>query len=470
MEDRRPSIQPFLMPLDAPEDWADLPAEAIEHAARTEPPPPIPIGPPLLGAPHGDPSSLRQQRWGIVVPEGQLGDALLGATQLLIQQRREQQGAEPRVYRAPPALSAVAAHEWCQAWYEDESVSERERPRYLLLLGDFDALSIELQQVLGLRARTGRLAFPSLDGYEAYSRKVLRWETDSAAEPELVLVSSRDGTTATERGYLHLMQPCLTQFEREASALRASHLGLDPFKAEQAPLTKEELLSAAGKTPKVFFSMSHGASVSRRDVLEQCRRQGALCLPGKCYLEAEDVRNRPFLSGGIWLFFACFSAGTPARSVYEHWFRQLFAQGCYTRTARTLLDTLAPSPFVAALPQAALANPEGPLAVIGHVDILWTYSFSPAGSPCGSRVAPFVETVLALCQGIRAGQALFSLTEKFKRVQSLLVDLLEQERERGGMGDLQALTHLWLQRHDLLGFILLGDPAVRLPLPKERQA
>jgi hypothetical protein len=128
-------------------------------------------------------------------------------------------------------------------------------------------------------------------------------------------------------------------------------------------------------------------------------------------------------------------------------------------------------PFVAALPQAALANPQGPLAVIGHVDLAWTYSFQEMGRAARDRPSRFLGLLSSLVEGSRVGVGLSALLRSFVMANTELTTLYEQEelaRQSGRSSpvDAVALAHLWMLRHDLAGYVLLGDPAVRLPLSR----
>src|SRR5262245_54561146 len=85
-----------------------------------------------------------------------------------------------------------------------------------------------------------------------------------------------------------------------------------------------------------------------------------------------------FLPGGVWVMFACFGAGTPSRSAYHHWLARWQASGEHDGDLAPVLASLPADgepAFLAALPQAALASPSGPLAVIGHLDLAWSYGF-----------------------------------------------------------------------------------------------
>jgi hypothetical protein len=128
-------------------------------------------------------------------------------------------------------------------------------------------------------------------------------------------------------------------------------------------------------------------------------------------------------------------------------------------------------PFIAALPQAALANPDGPLAVMGHVDLAWTHAFiEPGGQNHASR---FAAVLGDLMMHRRAGVGLNILSSAVRAVDAKLAMLYHQDAVtefEGGAPPPEALNraYLWMTRHDLSGYVLLGDPAARLPISGAR--
>ncbi|MDC0709615.1 C25 family cysteine peptidase [Stigmatella sp. ncwal1] len=121
-------------------------------------------------------------------------------------------------------------------------------------------------------------------------------------------------------------------------------------------------------------------------------------------------------------------------------------------------------PFTSALPQAALANPDGPLAFIGHVDLAWTSTFSDEGNLAHSR---FLGVLQALSAGRRAGNALHTLLRFFGDALNELKMLYNQEElelatSRKLSAD-PARAAQWMLCQDLANYVLLGDPAVRIP-------
>jgi len=424
----------------------------------------------------GDPNDRRAQRWGVVVPEGEAGDRLLALIEPLRRLRQEEQGAPVRVYRAPPTLDAPAAARWKNRVLHDEAVPEAEQPRYLLLLGDLDQLSLELQQVLSGDGFIGRLAFSRNADYEAYVEKVLRWaRSPSAAQARALFYTAHDGTGATTVGYQSLITPSLkTCRERlelgDFPAREILELG-DP-----ADWSVDRLLErAASAEPSLLFSLSHGLGAPRqgwRSVDEQHALQGAMSLGPGQHLDASALANRPFLPGGLWFYLACFSAGTPSRSAFHTWLSQLRGAGQFSGRLDRVLASLpreGEKPFVAALPKAALANPHGPLAIVGHMDLAWTYSFQDLGRTAKSRSSRFLGLMRSMVSGRRAGVGLGALLRFFNEANVELTSLYDQEEEARSQGrsnpvDLVQRAHLWMLRQDLSGYVLLGDPAVHLPL------
>ncbi len=118
---------------------------------------------------------------------------------------------------------------------------------------------------------------------------------------------------------------------------------------------------------------------------------------------------------------------------------------------------------MAALPQAVLENPDGPLAVIGHVDLVWASSFLDAGTPSVGRPGG---------SGSRAGPRRWRSSRR--RVLQMLrfwssadahLSMLYGDDDRPEDSARTALkARLWMLRNGLRGYVLLGDPAARLAI------
>lgn len=126
-------------------------------------------------------------------------------------------------------------------------------------------------------------------------------------------------------------------------------------------------------------------------------------------------------------------------------------------------------PFLAALPQAALRNPDGPLAVIGHLDLAWTYSFVDPARAAQSRASRIFSSLQSTARGSRAGVALDALMRSYREVNDELIAGYQAEADARALNRPSPVepTHrsrAFMLRNDLRGYVLLGDPAARLPL------
>lgn len=426
-----------------------------------------------LGAAGND---IAAQGWSVIAGAGKRGDELLARIKPLIDARTEL-GGTIRIYRVPERMTVQEAQRWRQDVYNNDDPDLI--PRYQLLLGDLHEVPLELQQVQAPEGFVGRLAFDDPEGYDAYVEKVLRWERGPASprrDPEALFFSVHDGTAATAMGHRGLIEPVFTMADemRASGRFKASELRSVGDRDEPSP---DELLRvAAGMERGVLFTMSHGAGAPRRgwDSEEAQRRgQGAMSFGRAGELPGEVIAGKPFARGGVWFMFACFGAGTPSRSKFHHWLARLAEHGQFRGRPESVLKSLpggGQRPFIAALPKTALANPDGPLAFIGHLDLAWTYSFSEIdGGRQKGRPGKYYNVLKSLCRGDRVGVALQEL-ERFHndKNQELtdLYDLAEEARINGKpeVIDRARIGHLWMVRQDLSGYILLGDPAVELPL------
>ncbi|WP_224371641.1 hypothetical protein [Hyalangium versicolor] len=436
---------------------------------------------PSLERPDANPNDLPAQRWGVVAPEGPEGDALLRALAPLIEYREKEQGAPASRYRVPADMDVTAAVRWRDGVYRAEEVPAEERPRYLLLLGDLHQVSIELQHVLAQSAFVGRLHFaqpsgvPEFGGHGTYAEKVVAFETGAAVKeaPDVLLYTAPDGSAETAAGQALLVEPCQKVAESRWRP-RLPGMGLHVLSQEKAGL--EALLRAAGEAHSgVMLSVSHGLGQPTQgwaSVEAQRALQGALHLGAGQVLSANLLRGTPFLPGGMWFCLACFGAATPPRSLFHPWLAALGQQPGHD----TLLDDVLRSlprpgekPFLSALPQAALANPQGPLAVIGHSDLAWIFGFADITSGASSRASRIVSALEVLVNGSRAGVALDALMRFYRDVNDgLMADYqLRQDALTEGRPDPvdpERHGYRWMLRNDLRGYILLGDPAARLSL------
>jgi len=439
-----------------------------------------------------DANDLARQGWAVVVPQGAVGDRLEDAIRPLIEARATEQGREVLLLRVPPGMDAEQALRWKKDRYPAlHGEDEQRRPRYLLILGDLDQVSLETQQALAADGLPGRVAFDDASAYAAYARKVLGWERAPSRHERAraLLYTVHDGTRATAEGHAKLILPCLQR------CVRKQREGPREFPASMVealgapwPDPNELLELVEPRQPSVLLSLSHGLGPPRQQRwtrAEARQRQGAMSFGAEGALMPEDVATAPFLPGGLWIYFACFGAGTPSHSAYHHWVEMLTQHGMEGMGPMSAmlrgLDE-GGGGFVSGLARAALANPNGPLALLGHLDLAWSYSYEElrvrgdggthriTGS---NRSQNFFNLMRKMVAGERVGAACLALGRVIDDVSRELNTHYDRCQQRGGgtdNADSLTLGNLWMLRQDLLGYALLGDPAVRLPLSPTREA
>ena len=444
--------------------------------------------------------SLAIQNWAIIVPR----KAVILATwvQSLADLRWAQSGQavsrDRWIFPVDPGMSRAAAGVWRHEVLD--RIRLERRPRYILILGDLDEVSLELQQELMTSAFVGRLCFktddgaPDREGYRAYCDKVCALERDRAwhdwrDDARFLFYADRaPGECSLQIAYTDLVRQSYSDAEADsdlpcAELLRFGHPG-HPWQAsdgDDAAAARSLLHWARDVHPSILLSVSHGAGVCDD---RQRKLQGALMIHDARTGEREvwdhsRFADRSFLPGGFWFLKACFGAGTPATSVYAHWLEQLTNQDLVRANPSIALQYLARDGrgFLARLPQVALASPRGPLGVVSHVDLTWTFGFqNPIGDPehpmASSGYSPYYDMLRMVAMGSRLGNALSSLSERANEVATHLVQLYDEHQQHSS--DVQRYhalrAWLWMQYLDLSGYVLLGDPAAQVPTAGARIA
>jgi len=428
------------------------------------PPPPVPPPAPNLGRLSligADDSAVDARTgWALVFADDE-SDDVKRALAPLIEHRKQQVGASYR--ELVPYIQGCSWLDWLGA--HDVTPGELEPakiPWYIALVGGPERIPFGFQYLLGVEYAVGRIAFDTPDEYAAYADSVVRYETAQRTEQGNwgAFFGTRhpnDGATQASADRL------LTPLAAESWRFRPRS-----YFAEQA--TKATLLNVLHGAdeplaPALLFTATHGIAFPQGHPLARERNGALLCqdwpgiAPGTAadaalaaladsqYLGAPDITDDARVHGTIAFHFACFGAGTPLYDQFAH-------------TPGTPPRQLADAPFVARLPQRLLAHKGGgALAVIGHVDRAWSYSFQT--SSAGNQIGPFRQTVLRLFRGQSVGRAIRAFRDRYATL-CVYAMCVQQKMEAGEHIDAEAYAQILTECEDAQNYIVLGDPAVSL--------
>jgi len=402
-----------------------------------------------------DPRNLVETGWGVIFPADRQ-DELRAALAPLLDLRRAQASVSSEgryrelVHRRGESKARFLARHRVGPGAADPDLL----PYYLLIAGSPEEISFRFQYQLDVQYAVGRLSFDTVEEYARYAESVVAAEQGRLFTARRVSFFgvSNPGDRATASSLRNLVEPLAARIARDRRGWPVETvLGEDATKAALA-----ERLGGA-RTPALLFTASHGLGFDPADPRHLAHQGALLCqdwpgpqdwrgpiLPDH-YLAGEDVPDAASPAGLIAFFFACYGAGTPVFDSFE-------MNGEQRR--------LAAESFVARLPQRLLAHPKGgALAVLGHVDRAWSFSFDWPES--GAQLQVFEGVLGRLLEGYPVGAATEYLNQRYAE---LFTDLAEEREEVrwGARPDFLSLSDLWIAANDARSYALIGDPAVRL--------
>lgn len=432
-----------------------------------------------LGVVSGDPTNLADAGWGVVFAHDADPAIREALSPLLEHRRRQAEQEQPRFqeYSKDRGLRPGESHQRFLARHgvgPGPAVPDKV-PYYLLIAGDPEQVPFRFQYQLDVHYAVGRIHFETLEEYDRYALQVVEAETRRATgppapkmgqaagilAPEPVPFSSRAaffgvrnaGDRATQLSTDHLVKPLAEKVAAELPDWQVQTV----MKDEATKARLSHLLGGA-ETPDFLFSASHGMGFPNGDP-RQLDHQGALLcqdwpgplqwqgpIPHDFYFAREDISHTARLQGLIAFFFACYGAGTPRHDNFAH----------QTPGHRA---EIAPHAFLGRLPRQMLTS--GALAVVGHVDRAWGCSFM--WPRAGEQLAVFERSLLGLFRGEPVGLALESFNQRYAGLSSDLTVELE-EIKYGKQPDDVELAGMWTANNDARSYVIIGDPAVRLPL------
>jgi hypothetical protein len=249
-----------------------------------------------------------------------------------------------------------------------------------------------------------------------------------------------------------------------AERLATDFSGWDVQTILESEATKDRLgrLLGGNETPSLLFAAGHGMAFPTGDPRQPTYQGAALCnewpgplewrttIPPDFYFSTDDVDEKARLTGTIAFLFLAYSAGTPLLDDFPP---AVFGKP----------EPISSRPFVARLPQSLLGAPGGgALAVVGHIERTWAQSFVEQSG--GQLVYPrvFHNTLERVMEGHPVGSAMEYFGHRYAELSTQLV---EEMQLRGPEGP--TVLNLWYSTNDARNYVILGDPAVRLPAVEE---
>lgn len=419
-----------------------------------------------------DPTKLEEAGWGVIFASNadpQIREALSE----LLTWRKKQANAKKKLYREFTGKDGVAPNETKNEWLARQGAAPGPVdpvivPYYLLIVGSPQEIPYIFQYQLDVAYAVGRIHFDTLDEYARYARSVVDAEKGKVKMPRhaAFFATQNPDDVATGLSSRLLVRPLVDKLTPALPNWKfTTSIG-----AGQA--TKARLLEAMGgaSTPALLFTASHGMALPNTDK-GQREHQGALvtqdypgprdwrkALPQDYYLAGDDIASDARLLGVIGFHFACYGAGTPNENEFP----------AEKSTAYMVPD----KPFLARLPQRMLGHPNGgALAVIGHVERAWSYSFT--WNQIKFQTAVFESAVGRILQGSPLGAAMEFFGDRHGELAVDLGAARDDVRVKHQKPDNPRLSFLWTANNDARSYVILGDPAVRLALsdaPEAEQA
>jgi tetratricopeptide (TPR) repeat protein len=333
-------------------------------------------------------------------------------------------------------------------------------PYYLLIVGDPETIPFEFQYELSLRFAVGRIHFDEIENYRRYADSVVRVETGENTGPRRAafFAPRQPDFRAVEIGISNLVEPLLERLEQDKPDWVLSRVI-----GESATKARLGRLLGGDETPALLFVLSTGVEFPNGNERQLVDNGAILCqdwpgprawsgrglLPKEFYFAADDLEDGANVRGLVAFLFGTSTAGTPK---LDDFWQQAFKER----------QPIAPRAFLARLAQRLLAHPAGgTLAVIGHVERGWTWSFDWPGAGNRTGVETYAASLARLMEGFPVGAAMEPFT---RRHAEFAADLLARLRENDNAKSLDPfeLRDMWTATIDARNWIIVGDPAVRL--------
>lgn len=411
-----------------------------------------------------DPKDLAQAGWGVIFAAADEKEtaALREALQPLLD-RRQTQAAQVKDYyykefigpnrgvkQGEDKRSFLSRHGMGTAG----AVDPEKAPYYLLIAGSPDAIPYRFQYQLDVQYAVGRAHFETLEEYRQYAENVVRLESQAPflAPSTAFFGAANPDDRATRLSAEKLVKPLSESVIKDQPDWAVT--ALPPEKSTKTQMAT--LLSGGADMPALLFAASHGMGFPNGDP-RQLKHQGALLcqdwpgpktwkgpIPEGHYFSADDIASTANLAGLTAFFFACYGCGTPQYDDFSH------LEGGRNQ--------IAPHAFLANLPRRMLLR--GALAVVGHVERAWGTSFMWGNAT--PQLVAFESALKRLMEDHPVGSAMEYFNGRYAEISSDLTSYIDQYQWTGL--DDEKVADLWTANNDARSYVVIGDPAVRMPV------
>jgi hypothetical protein len=411
-----------------------------------------------------DPKELSQSGWGVIFPQNLAPKelaALKEALKPLLDHRQGQAAAQqPHYYKE---CSGELGYRPGQSKSDFLRVHGRgagpadpdKLPYYLLIVGDPETIPYTFQYQLDVQYAVGRIHFDKLEDYYRYATSVVQAETRDFQTPRQVTFfgTANQDDRATQLSAQNLIQPLTDYLSREQPDWT-----IQSYLKEQALKEQFDRILRSEQAPSLLFTASHGMSFPNGDPRQEPHQGALLCqdwpgprahqgpIPEDFYFSGDDLGEEANVFGTMAFLFACYGAGTPKM---DDFYRKAYIDR----------KAIAPQAFLSRLPQRMLAHPRGgALAVVGHVERAWGYSFLWEG--VGQELVTYESALTRLLEEHPLGSALEYFNSRYAELASDLTSEIDETSEE--IQNTVKIAGLWTASNDARNYMILGDPAVRV--------
>lgn len=414
-------------------------------------------------------TNLSDLGWGVIfaAQDSQASDIRRALGDLLDHRRRQAGEKDPAYFKVFVDMDGYRPEETTSQFLRRHGVGASvatpdKMPYNLLIVGSPQVIPYAFQYGLAAQYAVGRIYFEDVADYAIYAQSVVKVESGDFALPKQMVIFGPQNPKNWAMPIVtkYLTDPLVSQLQQSPGDWRVKAVTKD-----QATKAQLRELLGRGQTPALLFTSTFGLGLPNAHERQLAEQGALLCQewPGGEYTErhelitpdhyfsAQDVEKDARLLGLVAFLLTNYSAGTPQQDNFAY----------QDQVAQKNKD-IAPYDFMARLPQRLLAHPNGgALAVIGHVERVWTTSFVSYGGQV--QESALFETVLRrLMMGHTVGSAMELFRYRYAQLSANLAEALQNVVFYDEGRDNEKLVMMMTQTIDARNYVIIGDPAIRL--------